>query len=255
MKHKHLHILLLVLGTVIAVLTRIWNLSAAVDEMGLFISGHPATTALAAVGILFVLAFLASALRSPGRGEDHRVMTYSAGQAATALVAGAFLLAGSLMNLLRGLTMENLIIAILGIAAAICMMLLYRPRKEGRQTPGMELVPVIFLLVKLILNFKYWSTDPLILDYCVMLFALIFTLLAFYGIAGFAFDRGKPRRTLCYASCGILFAAMAVADGILSSDPGTALTYGGFVLWLVPAALCLLAPHAVPPKQEPGEKL
>ncbi len=254
MKHKQLHWILLALGTVLGTLVRFWNLSAAVDELGLFIANHPASLTLIGVGILFVLIFGGLSFRSPGHGVDHRVLTFSTPQSAFSLAAAILLLLGSLMALPSGGTVGKLLLTILGLAAAVSMIQLSRIRKTGNQVSLLELLPVIFLLVNLILNFKSWSTDPVILDYCDMLFAQIFTLLAFYGIAGFSFDQGHPRRTLFYSSCGIFFSAMAVVDGIMEGALATAVTYLSFLLALCPMVQCLLMPHQAPPKPAPQKK-
>lgn len=254
MKHKQLHLILMALGTVLGALIRFWNLSAAVDELGLFITNHPASLSLIGVGILFVLIFGFLSFRSPGRGVDHRVLTFSAPQSGISLAAAILLLLGALWALPSGGTVGNLLLTILGLAAAVAMILLSRMRKNGNQASLPELLPVIFLLVNLILNFKSWSTDPVILDYCDMLFAQIFTLLAFYGIAGFSFDQGHPRRTLFYGSCGIFFSAMAAVDSIMESDLSTAVIYLSFMISLWPVVQCLLTPRHAPPKPISQEK-
>ena len=255
MKHKQLHLILLALGTVLGALARFWNLSAAVDHMGLFIANHPATLAFVGVSILFVLIFLILSICSPGRGVDHGVLTYTTFHSSLSMAAAWLLLMGTLIeSFSTGFGLEFILTFLLGLAAAICMLLLPRMRKQGNQAALPELVPVFFLLVKLVFNFKNWSTDPIILDYCDMLFSLIFSLLAFFCIAGFAFGRGRPRKTLFYASCGILFSAMAAVDGIMEGAWATTMTHLGFILWLCPVAEHLLVPHAAPPKPEPKEK-
>lgn len=251
MKHKQLHLILLALGTILGALVRFWNLSAAVDELGLFISDHPATLVLVGLGILFVLVFGLLSLRSPGRGVDHGVMTFTTGQANLSLAAAWFLLLGTLLEVLSAsFGLEFILLFLLGLAAAFSMILLSRMRRRGNQSAPPELIPIFFLLLKLIFSFKSWSTDPIILDYCDKLFALIFTLLAFYGIAGFCFDRGQPRRTLFCASCGIFFSAMAAVECFMEGAWAAALSYLGLILWLWPSVSCLLVPHEAPQKQE-----
>ena len=98
--------------------------------------------------------------------------------------------------------------------------------------------------VKLILNFKGWSTDPIILDYCIMLFALIFVVLGFYYSTGFLFDLGKPRLTLLFTLCACLFSAVAVVDGLLDGSFATILEYLGFIAWLLPVVCAVSVPSA-----------
>lgn len=252
MKHKHLHLIILALGTLLAALTRFWNRSAAVDNHALFVSSHPSIAVLVVLSLLFVLAFLVLSIRSPGRSPEHQILTYSPIQAVLAL-ASALLTALAALSMLPGSNSTfTLILTVLGLGAALCMARISRLRLRGKSVPGFELLPIGYLLIKLIFNFKSWSTDPIILDYCCMLFALIFSLLAFYGIAGFCFDQGKPRKTLFCASCGIFFSAMAAVDGIMTGSLSAVLSYLGFILWLWPSVSCLLHPHKAPSKPEPG---
>ena len=128
-------------------------------------------------------------------------------------------------------------------------------RSHGKATyPPLELVPDIYLVVKLILNFKGWSTDPIILDYCIMLFALIFVVLGFYYSTGFLFDLGKPRLTLLFTLCACLFSAVAIVDGILDGSFATILEYLGFIAWLLPVVCAVSVPSAPDsPKTENAE--
>lgn len=249
MKHKQLHIILLALGAVLGALTRFWNLSAALDQQGLFILRHPATSVLIGISILFVLVFAILSQRSPGHGVDHRVLTYGSGQAVLSLIAGLLLLASSVFYAVSNVfDLEVFVLFVLGLGSAISMLVLSMGRKRGNKKHLPELVPVFFLLVKLIFNFKNWSTDPIILDYYDMLFAMIFLLLAVYGIAGFSYDCGCPRRTLFYSSCGIFFSAMAAVDGLMEGTWSNVLLYLAMILWLCPSVYCLLVPREEPPK-------
>ena len=55
---------------------------------------------------------------------------------------------------------------LLGLLAGICLMIAAYMRSHSRPTaPPLELLPELYLVIQLILNFKHWSTDPIILDY------------------------------------------------------------------------------------------
>lgn len=254
MKHKHLYLSVLTLGTVLGAAARFWALSAAIDSQGLPVTEHPATAAFIAVSVLFTLLSGVLAVKSPGRGVEHTVLIFSEKSARLSLAGAFFILIGSILSLFRSGGTAPLILFLLGAASSACLILVSQLRKKGNQTPPPELMPVVYLLIKLILSFKDWSTDPIILDYCDMLFAMIFTLLAFYGSAGFVFDRGQPRRTLFYASAGILFCAMAAVSSFMTGSIGSAVEYLGYLLWMIPLLLCLLTPREAPPKAAPSEK-
>ena len=120
-------------------------------------------------------------------------------------------------------------------------------RGPGKRSPAPEMVPVVYLLIKTMLNFKRWSTDPVILDYCVQLFALIFTMLAFFRGAGFVLNQGKPRRALFDCMAAVFFCAAAMMDGIHTLSLSAIITYGGFLLWQLPVIWDLLTPSPPDP--------
>lgn len=247
MKHKHISLLLLTLATVLAFVLRFWQQSAALDSQGLYISGHPATLVLLGASGLFVLLFLILSRLSPGRGRDHQVLTYGPISTAMAFVGGLSILLGVVLD---GFSNEQdiwgLLLLVLGILAAISMVVLALLRQKGNQIPLWELLPIFYLLLRLVFLFKSWSTDPMILDYCFKLLALVTGLLGGYGAAGFCFDLGQPRKTLFYSSCGVFFSAMAVADSLQEGSINALFSDLGLMLWLLPVVFCLLQPHAPP---------
>ncbi len=225
---------------------RLWSLLAAVDEQGLPVT-HLSTTLLIAASALFLLLALFLSFHSPGRSGRYQVLTYGTGGFLCSMTASIFILVGSCVEfgeaLLSGPSFTAPIICLFGLLGGICCGLTaWLRRSSVRRSPVAELVPIVYLLIKLVLNFKTWSTDPIISDYCVILFALIFSLLAFYYGAGFVFNQGKPRRTLFSAMNAVFFCAAAIMDGIIDLSPSTVITYAGFLLWQCPVIWDLLAP-------------
>ena len=241
------------LTTVCGCVLRLWSLSAS-DGHGLPIQ-HISNTVFAWVSVAIVALLLILAITSPGRSGKHHVLSCGSGGFLLSILAAVMLLAGSgleYMEALRsGPTISSPIMCLLGLAGAICCMAAAYARKKGTPAhPAVELMPVVYLVVKLVLNFKKWSIDPIILDYCVILFALIFSLLAFHRGAGFVFDRGKPRSTLFFAMCAMYFCAAAIMDGIADISPATIITYLGLLLWQLPVIICLLSPAGPDPTPE-----
>ena len=144
---------------------------------------------------------------------------------------------------------------LLGLAGGIGLMAAAWARKSpDRRMPGAEILPVVYFLIKLILCFKGWSTDPVILDYCVQLFGLIFVLLAFLRGAGFSLDQGKPRKTLFLSMGCVFFSAAAMMDGIAALRPDIILLFAGTLLWQLPLIWDLCVPASdlpEPPAQDP----
>lgn len=248
MKHKHSYFIILALWSLSAFLLRFWNLHAAVDELGLFLSGHPSTYFLVIDSGIFLLINLGLSRKSPGRGLDHSVLTYSPVEAGLSFTGSLLMLAAVLVDGFSSGDLWGLLLLVLGVLAAISMGILSSLQKRGNRIPLWELLPVLYLLLKLIFNFKSWSTDPLILDYCFKLLALAFSLLGVYGTAGFCFDQGCPRKTLFYCGSGIFFSVIAMVDGIIEGSLPALLFHLSLILWLLPSVSCLLRAHPAPQK-------
>ena len=233
---------------------RIWTLLAGVDDSGLPVMALPTAVLIAAAAVYLILAVVC-ALRSPGRSGQYGVLRYGRSGIGCSMAAALMIGLGTILEfvatLQSGPGLAAPILAILGMVACIGMFVAAGDRRqEGKRHHSAEVLPVFFLLIKLALNFRSWSTDPIILDYCFLLFALIFALLAFFLGAGFVFDAGKPRQTLFFAMGAVFFCAAAVAEGLMKLDLSTAILYGGFLLWQLPMIWDLTVPSAPDPKPE-----
>ena len=108
----------------------------------------------------------------------------------------------------------RLLVALLGIAAGACQLAndaLYYQGKPPQ--PYAELVPVVYLICLLIYHFRSWSIDPVVLDYCFRLFALIGTLAGVFALGGYAFDRGRRGSVCLFCALGAYFCILSLADG------------------------------------------
>lgn len=242
MNYKQTYTILLLPAAALGAVVRFFFLSLALDAQGLPMQDHPTVPLLIAVSVLFSLLFLILAQKSPVREKTYGIW----GQprpSVPAIVGGAMVLLGATGELLYSgeATTGNCILCALGVVSGLCLILSHLSRVTGnRKNPPVELFPVVYLVVKLIINFKSWSVDPVILDYFPMLMALIFSLLSLYCAAGFLFDAGQPRKTLCFSSLCVFYSAMAAVDGFLTGNAGIAMTYLGFLLWNLPVIFRLL---------------
>lgn len=242
MNHKHFFPMGLLLSAPLAAAARFLFLTLGLDTQGLPITNHPTALLLVAVSILFPLLYLVLVVKSPCREKAFSVWARPR-PALPAIVGGALVLLGAAGELLYSgaATTGNRLLCTLGVVSGLCMILCHLFRVTGnRKNPPTELVPVVYLVIKLIVNFKNWSVDPVILDYFPMLMALIFALLSLYGAAGFLFDEGRPGRTLFFSAVCVFFSAMAAVDGVLGGNPGIIMTYLGLLLWNLPVIFRLL---------------
>ena len=241
-------LILLLLSVVVGCALRLWNLTAGVDAMGLPLANHISTPLMAGWCILSLIVFAIFARHTGGAGNTSSVLQPASG--VLSYLGGGLILLSAVLEfasaLMTGATMSAPILCLMGVLSGICLLIVcYLRHQEKTVAPPLELIPEVYLVVKLVLNFKSWSTDPIILDYCVLLFAMIFVLLGFYHSTGFLFSQGKPRMTLfvCLGAC--LFSVMAALDGIMDRSPSAVSEYLGFIFWLLPVISCITAPAPV----------
>lgn len=142
----------------------------------------------------------------------------------------------------------------LGIAAAVCIVV-YACRCLCGAPPSalLYMCASLYLVVRLIVRFQAWNTDPSIHDYCYALLAAICTMLAAFHFAGFCLNCGKRRMTLFWQVCSVHFCCIALADAVCAGDLSELLIIASLLLInAFNAVQLLLAPDA-PTKEDVGE--
>lgn len=248
---KALILIVMLASTIAAMVLRQMQLILVFDADGLPISGSPITYALAAICVVTLAALLLLLRRTPPRQEYYcSIFLTLPGMILTLLAAlavgvGSLIQFGDSIALTPALTSEaesihwsHLILPIGGILTALCILLtVNRMANMRRPLLALYLVPFAFIVVYLVLEFKnQWSADPIILDYCFYLFALICTMYALYYVMGFCFDRGRRRHAIFWCLAGFFFCLVSV----LGSDASRFTFYGGLGLWMLSLAIPLL---------------
>ena len=215
-------LLVTVLAAVVAFVLRRVQLDTLVDEAGHMMAGAgkgPLTWVCLAFA---VLAALYSVLR-----RKHMTMERCAQPLATVLTLGAaFLMAlgsASMWHELR-------IVALGGLVTAVCWVVVALKRQQKmKASAALMMLPALFFAVQLIVEFRDWSRDPQIMDYCFDLFARISVMCATFHLGGFGLGRGKGGVTVFFCLCGVVFSAAAMAGAGL----GAMLTAAAAALWLL----------------------
>ena len=163
------------------------------------------------------------------------------------LVAAAALLFANLVVLTKGIPVAspyvtsapefsnflNHLLPPLGIVAAVCIALFsYKCFVGQRTSPALYMLVSLYLVIRLIVSFQAWNTDPSIHDYCYALLATISAMLATFHMAGFSFDKGKRRMSLFWIVCALFFCTITLADSIYDSDLSELLIYLSLILSL-----------------------
>jgi hypothetical protein len=236
-------------------LLRLMQLRYVFDDSGLPVSGSGLTFALVVVCCAAALLLLLGCGGIPKREEFARNFGSNPTYFALTCLAALGLLVGSAAGVWsaipgpgEALSVVALLPSFCGVLAALCIFMAASGcRKGAKPITALYLIPFFFLIVRLIVDFKWgWSSDPIILDYCFDLFAVLSAMTAAYHLAGFCFDKGHRARTSFWCLMSTVFCATACADGGLAD----CLTYAALALWFLVSAWQLLGPAVPQPKTE-----
>ena len=230
--------LVTILAAAAAYFLRLSQLGSMYDETGRVVAGAgfgPLTWLCAAMVLVFAL--YAWFLRPR---KKHAALSSRGPGVLACTLAGALGLLLGCVAMIRALEQSyDLLLAAGGMVTALCWVVTALDRWRARRLPAMLfMVPALFYAVRLIFDFRNWSRDPAILDYCFDLLALICIMCATFHLGGFCFDQGRRRVTVFFCCCGILFGAAAIAGGRMREIAMT----GGAMLWLAANLWTLLQP-------------
>ena len=74
----------------------------------------------------------------------------------------------------------------------------------------------VYLILRLIVHFQAWNTDPSVHDYCFKLLASICCMLGAFQLAGFSFEKGHRRITVFWTLCAVVFSCVSLPDAYLN---------------------------------------
>lgn len=238
-KQRSIALPLLLSAACLGFCLRFWQLHTSRDSQGLWQSTSAPVLALLALSVCAVMFFIFLSRRCtqrPGFAEN-----FPAGIASSPgyLVGGVLLALSGLCDARTQVSTAQLLgwCALLP-AASLCW---HGYARYSGKTPGLlsGCLPVIWLIVRIIVDFKSWSTNPAVLDYCYQLFGLLCAMLGSFHTAGFSINIGKRRITLFWCMAGVYFCTVSFADGTLA----TGLTYAAFALILLQNVWCLSDTH------------
>lgn len=125
-----------------------------------------------------------------------------------------------------------------GLAGAVCLggfsLLLILGR---RPSPALYMGLTLGLILQIIPEFRSWSADPHILDYCFPLFSMLCVLFVSLHLTGFSLDQGKRRISVFFCIAGIFFCGTAVHGNLAD-----VFTYFAYLMFLSATLWSLMAP-------------
>ncbi len=234
LKHDNLPWLTLLCGSIGLVL-RLWLLSTENDK-GFITRWHISEILLTVLTVVFIAAlFLVTRSLTQGNKYRFNFPVSPVGAVCAALAAGGIALV-SLAQLFGATILLDRICWLLGLPAALALLYAAYCRWQGTQ-PHMLLHAFLctWLILVLVCQYRHWSADPQLENYCYQLLALVFAMLSSYHRAAFAADFGK-RSSHAFFSLGcVYFCCLSVAG------PHNILLYLCLGAWQV-TDLCRLNP-------------
>lgn len=231
---KHLPKYVLAAGGV-GLLLRIWLLSNT-DDKGFLVSNPVATVLLWAVAIAVpaILFYLTRELTEAKKYSFNFPPSPLAalGTGLAALSIGIH----SIISLFASVDAIDVISCISGILSAGALVLAALCRLNGRR-PNFLLhcAVVLHLMLRLICQYRHWSADPQVLDYCFSILATVCLMLAAYHRAAFDMGNGDRRSYGFFClTCGF-FCCLSLIGW------GDVLYYLGIGAWMF-TDLCNLTP-------------
>ena len=220
---------------VVGLLLRIWLFATDVDSTGYLAQGHLGLVLLwvltAAVAIVLLLGTRALTQASK---YSFNFPPSPIGGIGCAIGGFSFAIT-SVMEMTSSPDTITAFASLLGLASAAALMLIGYGRWYGKRSNLLlHAVISVFLMLRLVSQYRHWSSSPQMTDYCFPLLATVFLMLASYHRAAFAADMGKR-------SSYVFFHLTAVYFCILSLQGTNHIVfYLGAGIWML-TDLCSLA--------------
>ena len=227
---------------------RIFHLKTAFDENGLLPPGSTALTLTVVASALVFFCLLGLTLRLNRLPGTEACFSDEKRWLPPKLAAAALLFAGTAMLLLDQtavMTLAQRLITLCGLAAALGMIGTAVASKRGAGLFWLRLLLALFTGAWLVLRFRSWSQDPMVIHTAPLLLAWVCAMMETMLLSGFSLNAGRRRSAVLFGLCAGCFACMTAVDNVLGqrSELAELLILLGVALWCVTAALELLRPE------------
>ena len=190
---------------------RVWLLADGFDQKGLLVTGHPAAALIWILTALVLAVLIISCL--PLVQASKYSFNYPAsytGAAGEALAAIGILAAciQTLSGAVDGVTLVCMILGFLAVPAlghsAWC-------RLKGTKVPSaLHSIVCLFWMMRLVCQYRIWSPDPQLQDYCFQLLATVFLMLSSFHRAAFDADMGQRRLSAIFQLGAVYFCMISI---------------------------------------------
>ena len=161
------------------------------------------------------------------------------------LAAGGLLLLGNLLVLLDSgadVGTPERIIAAAGAVSGLLLCWLALQTERGPQAFWSRLLPALYAGAALVLRFREWSHDPLVIHILPVLLAWTCCMVEMTLLSAFSLGAGHRRSSVLFGLCAMAFTCMTLTDRVLGpkADPAELLPLLGLALWCAVSAYELL---------------
>lgn len=138
----------------------------------------------------------------------------------------------------------------LGILSAICIAVFaVMCVLKKKPSPLLYMVASIYLIIRLIVRFQAWNTDPSIHDYCFKLLAAICCMLGTFQLDGFSFGKGHRRISIFWTLCAVVFCCISIPDAYLSGTADDLIITASLLLLMAVSSVELLFCKEIPSEE------
>jgi hypothetical protein len=203
---------LLVLGCgALGLLLRIWLYGTGIDDRGLLVRWHPAgillTLLAIAVPVFLILQCKNDKLKGSYRQNFPPSLPAFLGSIAEAL--GIFLL--SMGILMDHPDMLNSITGILGILCFPALVIAGHARWKGHRPSFLfHALVSLFFALRLFSQYRSWSSDPQLQDYCFQMFAIICLMMTAYQRTAFDLKIYNRRVYRFFSLAAVFFCCLSL---------------------------------------------
>lgn len=192
-------------------LLRFWLLSDGFDEKGLLTAGHPAELLLWLLTALTLILLTIGCLPLVQADKYSFNFPASAMGAAGEILAAMGLLAVSVLSFDSNLDAFSMAAFCVGLLCVPVLVLCAWCRLKGCQPPFfLHGFICVFWMLRLIVQYRIWSPDPQLQDYCFQLLATVFLMLSSYQRTVFDADCGDRRMYAIFHLAALFFCCLSI---------------------------------------------
>lgn len=207
-----------------------------IDEEGLLRRGHIAgiLIGLLSVVTLVGLCLLTRNITGPEQYADCFRANTPGGIGCLAAAAGILITTISEMG--DASDTVALLTRLLGFASAAALAVVGFCRLSGAKPFFLlHAVPCIYFAIRMICQYRFWSSDPQLQDYCFQLLACVALMLMSYHHAAFGADMGSHKRLWFFSLMAVYLCCLSIAGA------ESRLLYLGTGIWAFTDLSCLTA--------------